>query len=390
MSNLDNAIEHLKESRHYKELRDYKPPFNPFEVMSVPYRELAHSSVLAWLLMDGTNKKFRQKFVACVTNQDIGLDAEDEDIEVRCEYGDSEHGRIDVFARFRQLQLAIAIEVKIWAGEQERQIDRYQSFLEKKYPTDTKMVIFLTPWGYEPESDIDKISEVPVLTMSWGTIAEFIDEVNDSFDKPEDEYNFRKQFSQHIKRNITMEKDEKLLVRDLLSDPGHAETIQKIINNMPSLYEYLDGWKQIVANVCKTDKNSLEEIVYPQRGQPIELKLVIPEWKKAGLPFELMLYKYENAAVRIMLFRSYLEEGSQYKEKLDEFAENSNGIVEFKLLKDWTAWYSVLKIDDGEAERQETIFNLYSENWAEQAEEKLSLQMENLLPLIQAWMSDHQ
>ena len=187
-----------------------------------------------------------------------------------------------------------------------------------------------------------------------------------------------------------MEKDEKLLVRDLLSDPGHAETIQKIINNMPSLYEYLDGWKQIVANVCKADKNSLEEIVYPQRGQPLELKLVIPEWKKAGLPFELMLYKYENAAVRIMLLRGHLEEGSQCKEKLDEFAKNSNGIVEFRLLEDWTAWYSVLKTDDGEAEIQKTVFNLYSEDWARQAEEKLSLQMENLLPLIQAWVSDHQ
>ena len=390
MSNLNNAFERLKESQHYKDLRDYKPPFNPFEVMSVPYRELTHSSVLAWLLMDGTNKKFRQKFVAWVTNQDIGLDTEDEDIEVRCEYGDSEHGRIDVFARFRQLQLTIAIEVKIWAGEQERQIDRYQGFLEKKFPKDTKMVVFLTPWGYEPESDIDKASDVPVLIMSWGTIAEFIDEVNDSFDKPEDEYNFRKQFSQHIKRNIIMEKDEKLLVRNLLSKSDHAETIQKIINNMPSLYEYLDGWKQIVANVCKTDKNSLEEIVYPQRGQPIELKLVIPEWKNAGLPFELMLYKYENAAVRIMLFRGHLEEGSQCKENLDKFAKNSSGIVEFKLLEDWTTWYSVLKTDDGEAEIQETVFNLYSEDWAEQAEEKLSLQMANLLPLIQKWVSDHQ
>ena len=59
MSNLDNAIERLKESRHYKDLRDYKPPFNPFEVMSVPSRELTHSSVLAWLLEDRVNKKFR-------------------------------------------------------------------------------------------------------------------------------------------------------------------------------------------------------------------------------------------------------------------------------------------------------------------------------------------
>ena len=252
MSNLDNAIELLKESRYYRELRDYKPRFNPFEVMSVPYRELTHSSVLAWLLMDRTNKKFRQQFVAWIANQENGLDekakdklkfyyAEDDDIEVRCEYGDSEHGRIDVFARFPDLKLAIAIEVKIWAGEQYKQIDRYQGFLKKKYPRHTKMVIFLTPWGYKPVSDVEKFDDVPVLVMSWGTIAEIIDKVNNTSDELVEKYIFRKQFSQHIKRNIIMEKDEKHLVRNLLSDPGHAETIQKIFNNMPSLYEYMYG-----------------------------------------------------------------------------------------------------------------------------------------------------
>ena len=399
MSNLDNAIELLKESRYYKDLWDYKPPFNPFEVMSVPYRELTHSSVLAWLLMDRTNKKFRQNFVAWVANQENGLDekakdklkfyyAEDDDIEVRCEYGDSEHGRIDVFARFPDLKLAIAIEVKIWAGEQYRQIDRYQGFLKKKYPRHTKMVIFLTPWGYKPASDVEKFDDVPVLIMSWGTIAEIIDKVNNTSDELVEKYIFRKQFSQHIKRNIIMEKDEKHLVRNLLSDPGHAETIQKIFNNMPSLYEYRDGWKEIVAKVCDTDKDSLIETTYPGKGQPFELKLAIPEWEKAGLPFQFMLYKYENAMVRIMVYKGHLEEGSQWKEKLDEFAENSNGIVKFTALNHW--WCSVLSEYGGQIEREETLINIYSEDWAEQAEEKLSLQMANLLPLIQKWVSDHQ
>lgn len=185
-----------------------------------------------------------------------------------------------------------------------------------------------------------------------------------------------------------MEKDEKHLVRNLLSDPGHAETIQKIFNNMPSLYEYMYGWKQIVAKVCDTNIDSLIETTYPGKGQPFELKLAIPEWEKAGLPFEFMLYKYENAMVRIMLYKGYIEEGSQWKEKLDEFAENSNGIVEFTALNHW--WCSVLKEYGGQIEREETLINIYSEDWADQAEEKLSLQMENLLPLIETWVSDHQ
>ena len=100
MSNLSDAIDRLKKSRHYKTLRDYKPPFNPFEVMKVTDKELLHSRVLAWLLEDKVNLKFRQKFVAWVAKQDNKLDkdtkhklkfyyAEDGDIEVRCECGET-------------------------------------------------------------------------------------------------------------------------------------------------------------------------------------------------------------------------------------------------------------------------------------------------------------
>ena len=63
MSNLQDAIIHLIESPHYKELADYKPPFNPFEVLRVSYRELTHSSVLAWLLADETNTGFTRNFL---------------------------------------------------------------------------------------------------------------------------------------------------------------------------------------------------------------------------------------------------------------------------------------------------------------------------------------
>ena len=294
----------------------------------------------------------------------------------------------DVFVRFRHLGLAIGIEVKIWAGEQEKQIDRYQGFLRKKYPKDTKMVIFLTPWGYEPISDVEEFVDVPVLLMSWGAVAEIIDKANNTSDELVEKYIFRKQFSQHIKRNIIMDKEEKRLVRNLLSDPGHAETIQKIVNNMPSLHEYSDGWKQVVAKVCKVDKNKLEEQILIWKGQPYELKLTIPKWTKAGLPFVFMLYKYENSMVRIMLLRDNLEKGSQYKDDLVKFAETSNGIVDFKMLNEW--WYSVVKEYGGDLEREETLINLYSEDWARQAEDKLSLQMENLLPLTKAWVNDHQ
>ena len=406
MSDLQDAIIHLIESPHFKDLADYKPPFNLFDVMSVRYRELTHSSVLAWLLADETNTGFTRKFLDWIAGQN-GIESETKrrikfssdykfkDLDIRCEFGDSKHGRIDVFVRFRKLGLAIAIEVKIWAGEQEKQIDRYQLFLKENYHDDAKMVIFLTPWGHQPESDVEKFTDVPVLTMSWGTIAEFIDEVNDPFDKPEDEYNFRKQFSQHIKRDIVMDTEEKRIVRELLSDDKYAATIHKIFHSLPPLTDYLDGWKEIVSDVCGVEKNSLIVEIYPGSRAPVrELKINIKQWdEKAKLPFTLMLYKCEDGMfwIRLLLWHEFVESGNklfdQFNDSLTNFKNNSNGIVMYTKIAGW-AWYSVLpsKFD----EIQETLFNPYKSDWKVEAKRILRRQMlvennegKTLLQLIQ-------
>ena len=407
MSNLQDAIIHLIESPHYKELADYKPPFNPFEVLSVSYRELTHSSVLAWLLADETNTGFTRNFLDWIAGQN-GIESETKrrikfssdykfkDLDIRCEFGDSKHGRIDVFVRFRKLGLAIAIEVKIWAGEQEKQIDRYQLFLKENYHDDAKMVIFLTPWGHQPESDVEKFTDVPVLTMSWGTIAEFIDEVNDPFDKPEDEYNFRKQFSQHIKRDIVMDTEEKRIVRKILSDEKNAATIHKIFHSLPPLTDYTDAWKEIVTDVCCGENKNCELIVkyYPDSRAPRELKIEIKEWNEnAKLPFTLMLFKCENGMlwIRLLLWDKFLEPKNKYSngfiDSLTDFEKNSNGIVKYTKVAGW-AFYTVLssKFD----EIQEILINPYKSDWKVEAKRILRRQMlvennegKTLLQLIQ-------
>lgn len=404
VSNLDNAIERLKKSRHYKDLRDYKPPFNPFEVMGVTDKEILHSRVLAWLLQDRVNKKFRYKLLNWVADQ-FGDDDETkcritdtlnynlDDIDVKLEDEDSDSGRIDIFARFQSF--VIGIEVKVWANEGTNQILRYQELLEKRMLRDDKSVlIFLTRLGYK-STTYDKDSKVSVVCMSWRNIVEIIDEVNDASEKIGEEYIFRKQFSQHIKRNILMEKDEKVIVRNLLNDPSDAETVQKIINNVPSLDEYWGGWKQIVANVCDADKSSLEEIPYHQASQLKELKLTIPKWKKAGLPFTLMLYRDKDVAmkylaIRILLQSAYLNPSNEeIYIKLKKLEDESNGIVKYEKLVGWGHWYSVLSSDRGRSEVPGTYF--ISEDWEEEAKKILEKQLleeknangKNLLQLIQ-------
>ena len=124
--------------------------------MGVLYREHSHSKVLGWLLSDETNREFRQEFVSGIVNR---LDNYNPDVDaaeapvVSFEYGDNEAGRTDVFAHFRRLKLAVAIEVKVGAGEQARQIERYQNLLNRYYAyCDGKAVIFFDATWWSPKN----------------------------------------------------------------------------------------------------------------------------------------------------------------------------------------------------------------------------------------------
>ena len=160
---------------------------------------------------------------------------DDNDIKVRCEHGDSD-SRIDVLACIESLNLVVGIEVKVWADEQTDQVSRYQKLLNKKYPNKYRVVIFLTPQGNDPTT-ASECSCVRVLVMSWRDIFKIINEVNYESEKIEENYTFRKQFSQHIKRNILMDTKEKRIVRKLLSEGNNAAMIQEIIDSSQSEIE---------------------------------------------------------------------------------------------------------------------------------------------------------
>ena len=416
MSDLQNAAIKLMSSPHYKELATYEPPFNPFEIVGATHLELIHSSVLAWLLRDEANKEFRQKFVTWISD---GIVAEakktNKPLEwkklwkgfvaprgpeysslkpktVKTEEGDKA-SRYDVSVHFESLKLVIGIEVKVWAGEQPKQVERYQELLCQNYPPDyKKVVVFLTPKGRPPTTADGNNVYVPVLAMSWDCVSEIIREMRSASG---DENSFRMQFSQHIERNIvTNEREEKRIVRELLSEGDNEETLDKIIKNMPSLLDYSDQWKKIVAEVCCVEQDNLEEVIYPKRGGIVkELKIRIPEWCKAGLPFTLMLYKYQKAGVRILLHKDDCLEGSEPKVELKEFANCSGGVVNIPTVDNpvdnWNVWHPVLTKHGKDEEVKGTLIDdIWGEGWADEAEKRLREQIEDsgLLQQINEWI----
>ena len=240
MNELQQAIDKLRSSPHYKELAAYEPPFNPFEIASVTHRELTHSSVLAWLLRDEANKEFRQKFVAQIAadkpelNLDLSVlkDPGDHHLKpkiVKTEKGDKT-SRIDVFTHFESLDLVIGIEVKVWADEQPDQVERYQKFLCQNYSDYKKVVVFLTPTGSKPKTANEDNIYVPVLAMSWGFVSKIIREMRAALGNEND---FRMQFSQHLEKNIAINEAEgQRIVRELLSEGDNLRIINEITRKM--------------------------------------------------------------------------------------------------------------------------------------------------------------
>ena len=381
MSDFAREIIQLLSSRHYHELAAFNPPFDPLATLAVSGRELSYSSVLSWLLRDPANGQFKQRFLCRIArNTEIELDAHpDEPIKVQREYGDQEAGRIDVFVNFPKLELAVAIEVKVWAEEGPCQISRYQTFLARRFADSTKLVVFLTRFGDSPLTAHES-PDVPVLNMSWREIADMIGKCTGHGE----EHDFRVQFKRHIYRSVLMDSEnERKIVIDLLKQGDNARTISKIIDNYPHLgnEEYVRRFKTVVSEV--TSESALDLQKYRSRGRDVtELKITIPRWNTGGLPFTLMLYKYRNSAVRVLLHSDDL---NRTPNTLNEFARSSGNVVgDFPQVAYWGTWHSVLQSHGGLEEPPETLIDaeIFEDSFWPKVRTKLKEQLCPLMPLI--------
>lgn len=186
-----------------------------------------------------------------------------------------------------------------------------------------------------------------------------------------------------------MDREERRIVIDLLKEGDNTKTIRKIIDNYPNLgnEEYVKRYTCIVADVLSEDQSKLTLIKHPGRGNVKELKIEVPKWNGAGLPFTLMLCKDQNAVVRVLLS---CEAYDQHTDSLKEFSKSSNGIVgDFPKLVGWSYWHSVLASDGNQAEVHETIIDveIFEDTFWKQVEEKLRSQLKPLLPLMDAWLT---
>jgi len=120
--------------------------------------EGVHSDILAWLLdPKGWHKLgdgFSQGFVAaalagCGLNPELPLRV----TEVHREFSTGK-GPIDILIRVRygDSGIVIGVENKIDSPEGDKQLERYEQGLRKRFPEDLLVLAFLTPKGEKPRS----------------------------------------------------------------------------------------------------------------------------------------------------------------------------------------------------------------------------------------------
>ena len=368
-------------------LATYRPPFQPLAVLGITHRERSFSSVLCWLLSDSENKKFRHEFLLSITRM-LGLDyvdGLDEPIILRREYGDAKAGRIDVFVQLESLDLVVAIEIKVRAGEGDDQISRYQEFLQRQYQhNNNKAVVYITPFGESPAA-ARELAEVPVLNVSWKRISDILDDCNGHGEI----HDFRVQFSKHIRRSVLMHRDERQIVIDFLKEGANAKTIRRIMEYFPDLGEdeYTEGYKRIAAKVLSMDESDLNLGKYSHKSRTAELKITVKDWNHAGMPFTLMLYNYATPALRVLIWSKHYDDN---RVLLDKFSRRSNGIVgTFPKVSGWTCWRSVIATDGDQELPQDSVigYEIFHDEFWDEVEVMLRQQIGELLPLIQEYLA---
>lgn len=138
----------------HKILDESKSDFNIFQTIANPYDEMnLHSKFIYTILNE---KKYGYEFLLSFL-KNIGLDLVDIDkSSIKIEREKAVHdGRLDLYIEFRANDelYSIAIENKIYAGDQNKQLDRYLDYLDMLNKGNEKYLYYLTLDGHDPSSE---------------------------------------------------------------------------------------------------------------------------------------------------------------------------------------------------------------------------------------------
>lgn len=188
LDQLQSLLDQISEIIHKeKELKQKKydsgETFNVFEILGLQRKEVRlHSSFIASLLdprgPHGLRTKPLELFLQVMNAEGILQDLTTVKVETEMYIGTisnrgNEGGRLDIVLTDTHKH-AIVIENKIDAGDQPKQLLRYDNYCKKHFGNDHYRIIYLTKWGEDPSEqscggkDIDyRLASYKEDILSW-------------------------------------------------------------------------------------------------------------------------------------------------------------------------------------------------------------------------------
>jgi len=258
-THLQHLLTHtsLITRRHQEIARASGSDFNLFSILGVGHLEVStHSALLGDLLnprgSHGQGKAFLEKFLDLIAHSAPQLDPDTTEVFLEYHIGsvtNDSGGRIDILLR-DQSKKQIAIENKIYAGEQPNWIRRYQNFLSEF--SDESELYYLTLDRQEPQdgSDADKKS-VECLTYGEDIIQWLFECRKEATETPI----VRESITQyvHLIQSLTGQNPNQKMNEEIinlaLKDRGNLEATLRIAQSESSIYQGLvDKLKEPLSN----------------------------------------------------------------------------------------------------------------------------------------------
>lgn len=142
--------------------------FNMFRICGVNHYENTHSAILTEFLNPKGTHGLKSKLLECfikTLGENFTINSFNcENARIYTEYSTSE-GRIDILIEDEKRKKAIIIENKIYANDQLKQLERYDSYAKETYQKGNYQILYLTLDGKEATEQSGK--GVSYLTISY-------------------------------------------------------------------------------------------------------------------------------------------------------------------------------------------------------------------------------
>lgn len=404
MSNAAFDVSSLIQSAPFQRLLTLEKVVSPFEVYGIESNELVHSRVLGALLSSdgplGFGATLVPRLAATLRIADSGspLDStllarlSEARFRVRLEHScripdgsTSDLGRMDILLEDEVRKIALVVENKIWAGEQEQQIARYQEWLAVERAGWHSLVVYLTPGGAAPSQwDKERIDLPRCACLSWRDVHHALDGL-----EGQDASGVVGSFRDNIRRHIMGDTPEKKSVREIMAKPDLAAVVYTILDNLPKIEDIQPDLERGVKEI--TGINDLEVKQWPaKRGDVREIMIYLKPWKDAGIPICFNFYNHDLPAMRTMLHVNHWPDFEPVAKILASY-ENSAIHKTCPVRHDWRAWRLVMA-DDADTNEAWTKTTISDRSFSpESAQDLLAIfqeRFETLRPTIDRYLAE--